>query len=187
MNVAPPRQPFARLAALGLLFALFALLWLGLAAPFIERRADARRASENAESQLARFRAAVEGAASPAPTAPDSALLPFQPPALAAAALQSRVDKAIAAAGGVRETVQPRDAEPIDGAARVAISVNARFDIAALTRFLADVEFGAPYVFVERLEARRLGDARSAPETGPDELSVRMTLSALMRPADGEL
>jgi hypothetical protein len=181
------RPPLSRLAALMLLAAAAALVWFGLAQPLLERRAAALAEIETAGAQRARFRAALDSAAAPPPAAPESALLATEAPALAAAALQRRVDAAIVAAGGARSAVQPLPPETLDGALRVALSVEARFDAAALMRFLHAIETGEPFVFVERLEARRVAGAIEGESDAPDAIAVRMALSALMRPAEGGL
>jgi hypothetical protein len=172
-------RPVSRIAAILLLVAVAAALWAGLAKPFLDRRAEARLAIETAQSQLKRFRAVIAQGAAPAPSAPPGALLAQQAPTLAAAALQQRLDQAIEAAGGVRDSVRPREPETLEAAMRIAVDVDARFSIAALTHFLREIETGDPFVFVEALEVRRFGGGDASP-TEPTELSVSMTLAALM-------
>lgn len=101
-------------------------------------------------------------------------------PALAAAAVQRRLETAAEAAGVEIVSTQSLPPGGEDDAGQVALRADLRASTEALAVLLHDVETGRPFLFVDRLRMRNLrgGVMRMAAETGPAELSVQLDLIA---------
>jgi hypothetical protein len=186
MSVRRLPAPWGALAALGLLALVGALGWLGAVKPHADRRAALQQRAEAAEAQAQRFAAVLAAGPSAAPSrAPGWAAFEASDPMLAAAALQRRLDEAVAAAGGVRRSAQIAEPRKTDGVARVAVTIDAEFEAPALRDFLVAVETGRPVMIVERIEAQRI-DGSLAEPADSGAVSVRATIAAFAPSAAGD-
>lgn len=74
--------------------------------------------------------------------------------ALAAAAMQNRLDAAVEAAGGDLRSVRSQPSDTEDGMVRVRLRAQLSTNIHGLKRLLYVLESGTPLLFVESLEVR---------------------------------
>lgn len=164
---------WAPLAALGLALALPTLVVVAIGAPLAARRAALVERIAAADDQIARLGQTLAAPVSaPAPRAPAWAALDQPTPTLAAAAMQSRLDAMVEAAGGERRAAQTLDPRPAAaGALRVGVTLDATFSAEALSDFLRAVETARPLMVVETLDAQR--EAGSVVDD-PDEGAVAL-------------
>jgi len=180
MSVHLPAR-LSRLAALALLGAVLLGVY-GLAVyPHIHAYPQARADLAEARERLERFRrvaaaaAAVEQEMAAARSAQrmSGAFLDGSSNALAAAAMQNRLDEAVQAAGGAVRSVRSLPAEGEDGLVRLRLRMQLSTTIHGLKRLLYGVETGRPLLFVDALDLRgRL--ARTSQDSDRLEMSEEM-------------
>ncbi|MCG8441996.1 MAG: type II secretion system protein GspM [Caulobacterales bacterium] len=171
---------FSRLSAVSLAAATAALLVFGAVAPLAGHITDRRAEIADLRSQLARFEAAIQGGLSAERvTIVDAALLTGDSEGLAAAGLQALLNDLIAEAGAEMRSIRIEDGEPLDDAVMIPVSAELTADLAGVHRLLHGVESGSPYLFVDRLNARRTrgGDAG-------EPISVRLRVYGLAQARD---
>jgi hypothetical protein len=180
MRPLTPRE--RRLVAIGLLVAVFAVLWLGVASPVISGfvdRADERQSLLTLYARNERVLAGIpvwrEQAEEQRATASKFALTaPTE--ALAAEALKSRLAKLADDVGGAVQAVQEVQEDVPDGWIRVRADL--QLTDGQLYKCLARLESEEPYVVVEHLSIA----ADHALETGHmGPMAVRIEVSAPVR------
>ncbi len=149
----------SRLAALGLLLALPAALWLGAIRPALGALDRLEAEIALLEDQLARFERRIsEGGRRAEIEIAEPALLAAADPSLAAAELQRRLDAAVTGAGGELRSLTVERPEPLGEAAmRIPVSLEATIGMDALAGLMHRIESGAPYLVIETARIRRLG------------------------------
>jgi len=150
----------SRIAALGVLALLLGLLDAGLVAPYLDYLGTLDERVATKAALLDRMRALTE--APPPATAPEGALtrllLPDISDAQAVGQMQDRLKHLAADSGVELQGIQvlPRSETP--GLARLAVRLRASADMAALERFLHEVESAEPVLLVDNLRIQtRLG------------------------------
>ncbi|HUZ74624.1 MAG TPA: type II secretion system protein GspM [Stellaceae bacterium] len=162
----------ARAAALLILLALLAGLWVGPVAAYRGLVDGGARRLAAAEQKLSRYRALLHA---PHPTAmpidATAALFPANSAAQADALLQQALKTAAAAAQVEIEGLQVLQPEAVDGATRIGIRLKGRADIAALDHLLYAIEASPRLLYPDNLqiETRMTGPAAAA---GPLEFQV---------------
>lgn len=169
-------RALSRLAALGLALAVLAAVGLGLIAPLAAHRAALDAEAEALAGQLAALTERLATTAPPARMVVDEpALIEGPSPERAAAALQARLSRSVAAAGGDLRRIRlgrpspigadPATAVPAAEAIAMAVPVEIEFDttVTGMKRFLHDIEAQRPYLVVRALDARRLSRGRDEP------------------------
>jgi Type II secretion system (T2SS), protein M subtype b len=143
----------SRIAALGVLALLLGLLHAGLVAPYLDylTALDERVAIKAA--LLDRMRAVAE--APPPPAAPEGALarllLPDLSDAQAVGQVQDRLKHLAANSGVELQGIQVLPRSDMPGLVRLAVRLRASADMAALQRFLHDIESAEPALLVDNL------------------------------------
>jgi hypothetical protein len=143
----------SRIAAVSVLALLLGLLHAGLVAPYLDylTALDERVAIKAA--LLDRMRALVE--APPPPAAPEGALtrllLPDLSDAQAVGQVQDRLKHLAADSGVELQGIQVLPRSDMPGLARLAVRLRASADMAALQRFLHDIESAEPALLVDNL------------------------------------
>jgi len=143
----------SRIAALGVLALLLGLLHAGLVAPYLDylTALDERVAIKAA--LLDRMRAVAE--APPPPAAPEGALtrllLPDLSDAQAVGQVQDRLKHLAANSGVELQGIQVLPRSDMPGLVRLAVRLRASADMAALERFLHDIESTEPALLVDNL------------------------------------
>lgn len=146
----PQHIPLSRAAAVAILLAVLALLWLGPVGLYENwRDADARAIAAAGET-LARDRALV-AAKEPGPNDGAAILLPAISDAEAAALLQETLKHAAQAADVEIEGMQVMPADTLAGAARVALRLHARGNTAGIARLLYSVAASRPFLYTDHL------------------------------------
>jgi hypothetical protein len=175
----------SRIAALGVLALLLGLLDAGLVAPYLDYVGELDERVATKAALLDRMRAlaeAPEPAAAPA-AALTRLLLPDISDAQAVGQVQDRLKHLAADAGVDLQGIQvlPRGETP--GLARLAVRLRASADMAALLRFLHEVESAEPVLLVDNLRIQsRL--ARGAAPAGAAAVPLDIQLDAIGFKAD---
>jgi len=167
----------SRALSLGLLLVILLVGYLLFVYPWAQAYPDAVKELRETQMRLLRFRelasqaeaVADEAAAARAALLNSGAFIEGSSDALAAAAMQNRLDAAVEAAGGDLRSVRSQPSSVENGMVRVRLRAQLTTNVHGLKRLLYALETGTPLLFVESLEARaRL--ARST--TRSDTLSV---------------
>jgi general secretion pathway protein M len=177
------------LAGLGL--AAYQLLVLPVAAAY----RDAGQAIEHTQGLLQRYRVlaaqrdelAEQVARQEEVAGRSEAYLEGQSDALAAAALQDQVRRAIERAGGELRSTQILPARPADnapGVRRASLRLQLGVDIEGLETLLFELEAGEPYLFIDQITIRegRVRRGRGAP-VADQTLDVNLEIYGYWRSA----
>lgn len=175
-----------RVAALGLLAAVLAVLMFGLAIPIGQRFQELARSMEDQHRQLEQFTTAAAQEASVRTLEQrrqaEFALgefLPGESELVVQANLQTTLS-GIAQASGVRlrsaRKLPDRERAPFK---LTGVGVNLITDIESLRKLLYAIETAQPYLFVEAADVSPLGGANPAPG-GPPLLEVRLDIFAAL-------
>jgi hypothetical protein len=140
----------SRAAAVAVLAAVLAALWLGPVALYRDLRAHDDAALAAAAATLARDRAIV-AAKEPGPGAADTILLPPLSDAEAAALLQETLKRAAQASDVEIEGIEVMPADTLAGAARVGLRLRARGDASGIARLLYAVSASRPLLYSDNL------------------------------------
>jgi len=160
--------PMGRLAALGLLGAILAIVWLGVVGPLLDRYRGDRETVAFAAEQLPRLRQLASQtellraeldriARDPAG---QTRLLGGTSEALAGAELQNRVARD---AAGHRITVRSAQVLPSlveEGFRRITVRVTLEGNLSGLRELLYDIETAQTFLFVSDLEIRSRSGGR---------------------------
>jgi len=146
----PQHIPLSRVAAVAILLALLAALWLGPVAFYQNWRAADAQAIAAAAQTLARDRALV-AAKEPRPNDAAAILLPALSDAEAAALLQETLKHAAQAADVEIDGMQVLPADTLAGAARVGLRLRARGGTAGIARLLYEVAASHPFLYPDNL------------------------------------
>lgn len=183
-----------RIAALALLGALLAVLWLAVAAPAIDSYREDRDTVAFAAEQLQRLRQLA--AATPVlraeleriarDPAGRTRLLGGASDALAGAELQNRVSRDATRHGLALRSAQILPPAEEEGFRRIAIRVALEGNLAGLRRLLYGVETAPAFLFVDNLEIRSRSGGRVRRQRDgtvrPDELlSIRFDVHGYRR------
>lgn len=181
----------SRAAALALLLAVLALVYINLVSPLLQ----AYRTTDEDMERLVRLHGRYEALAATRP-AYESQLAALQDrqaghgvylsgdtDALAAAELQDRVREVIRDHGAKLRSIQILPVKADGNFQRVTVRVQFNGTLAAVHRVLYDLEARKPFAFVENLDIRnRRGTRRNAAENQDPELMIRLDLSGYLRP-----
>lgn len=173
----------SRILALGLLFGLIFAVTFGVVLPIGQRfHASAEQRAE-LEAQLIRFQAAAAGPSLRREVViADAGLIEAPSDALAAAALQERLEAAAARAAIEIASVRVERPTPLEQARKVTLTAELEGDMAALGALLHGLESGAPYVIVEQLSLRGAGRRTGATADSAEKariVAIRLRLSSL--------
>jgi len=186
--------------SLGILLAVVVVLNLAITLPWLRKNHEYDQAIEKASSEIRRYQALQ--AQGPELQARLSSLdqevgsasyyVDAETPALAAAALQSRVKQAVDAVGGKLTSTQSLPLEEEGNAQRVAILVRMGGDVDVLLRVLYALEGEPPLLFVDNLTVRnkrrptrrRRGRQPVTPTTGYT-LDISFELAGYLRSEKG--
>lgn len=140
----------SRAAAVAILAAVLAALWLGPVALYQDLRAHDEAALAAAAATLARDRAALATkGAGPGDAA--QILLPPLSDAEAAALLQETLKRAAQASDVEIEGIEVMPADTLAGAARVGLRLRARGDASGIARLLYAVSASRPLLYADNL------------------------------------
>ena len=148
--------------ALGVLVLMLLLANLAITLPWLRINGDYDQAIDTTTDQIGRYQA-LEAQGPQLKARLDSLhrevesasyYVDAETPALAAAALQSRVKQAVEGAGGTLTSTQSLPLEEEGSAERVAILVRMSGDVDALLRVLYALEGEPPLLFVDNLTVR---------------------------------
>jgi len=174
--LAPPRR-LSQALALSLLLAGMAGGYFLFVHPWAAAYPDALARLDETRQRVERFRdlaaraetIAAQADAARAALLESGAFIQGASDALAAAAIQNRLDAAVEAAGGDLRSVRSQPSDSEDGMVRVRLRAQLSTNIHGLKRLLYTLETGTPLLFIESLEVR----ARIARSTAQsDSLSV---------------
>lgn len=104
---------------------------------------------------------------------------------LAGAALQGRIEAAVAANGGEIRSIRTLPTKTADGMVRIQLSISLSIAHAGLLRTLGELESGEPFLFVDNLQITSAAWRRALlnhPSTA-DTLIVRVDMYGYMPPA----
>jgi putative component of toxin-antitoxin plasmid stabilization module len=179
-----------RVAALGLLLVVAALLWSLIGAPMLDAQRQARSTIERLqpllqragtiESDITALEAEInqikEHVGSP------NGFLDGVNESIAAAELQSRLKRVVEGASGDLRSVQVLPAQDDDGYRRVTVRGQILISLAALQRVLYDLEASQPYLFLDNVAIADRPDNRSPNAAAEDAvLDVRFDVFGYMR------
>jgi hypothetical protein len=170
------RRLLGRVAAIGLLLVLVALLWLGPVDAYLDLVDDnALRLSQQGEL-LQRYRVLARGQTAETTAAasdPGAILYPELSEAQAAALLQERLKTAAAAARVQVNGLQVLNPEVMPGAVRITVRIRGTADIAGLARLVYAIETAQPLLFPDNLQVQaQARPTGSAAETLDFQLDV---------------
>jgi general secretion pathway protein M len=158
----------ARAAALAILLALVALVWLGPVAAYRDLvGADAQRLAE-VDAMLARYRALAEAAPEAKPALDTALLLPDISEAQAVALLQESLKGAAATAQVEIQGLQVLPTDTLGGAPRVGVRLKGRGLIAGLDRLLYAIEASRPLLYPDNLQIQAHGRETGAAQGALD-------------------
>lgn len=169
----------SRVAALALTIAVFAGVAFGLALPAASRYQTLSDEIAGLEAQLAKLRGQESAVvAPPRLEVADPALIEAPTEPLAAAWLQDALSQAAATAGGRVRSLRIEEATPLEAARKLAVTVELTADMSSFAALLHRIETGSPYLFVERLEARRVSGGE---DDAPADVALRLRVFGLAR------
>lgn len=182
----------SRFAALGLLLAVLALPWLGVALPLLDSFAEGERDIAELSAKAERLAAAAaakdewlaQKEALAARRERGGLLLAGASEALAAAALQNTIKTAVARAGGELRSTQPLTTSEEKGFRRIAVRALLTTDAEGLRTLLHAVDAARPLLFVEALEVRGRAVSRRDGEPEEPQLDIRIDVTGFA-PATG--
>ncbi|SMF96953.1 general secretion pathway protein M [Methylomagnum ishizawai] len=194
MNLNQPiRINKSRLAALGLLFGVLAVVYFACLAPLLGL---AREYGENIEelqfrlTRLSKIAAEKEGLVKRlevirAEGEQDDSFLARSTAALASAELQTQIKGAVSEAGGELTSTQVIPEHIEENFTRVAVKVRMNGGTNVLRQVLHNFESAKPSLFIENLNIRPIRVPRNpmakGPQTLPDKLSVDFDVVGYMR------
>jgi general secretion pathway protein M len=173
-----------QLLALGLTIAVLGGLWVGVAAPLLDRyalraeqvharRALARRMAELAETLPAQ-REGARRVAAPGRPAEEGVVLEGASDAIAAAALQGRLQEMAARAGAPLSSVEALPGEAAGAWRRIGVRVAVNAPWPAIIRLLQGIGTASPRMLVDELQLRIPPLLR----TGPRPVEASFTVLA---------
>ncbi len=177
-------KTMSRIAALGLLATVLALVVLGVAMPIVQRFQELAQAIEDQRWQLDQYTAVAAQGANVRPLEQQrqaelalGEFLPGESELVVQANLQTTLT-GLAQASGVRirsaRKLPDRERAPFKLA---GMGINLTTDIESLQRLLHAIETARPYLFVEAADISPLGGANPAPGE-PPMLEVRLDIFA---------
>ena len=170
MNFAE-RISLSRAAALAILLALVAAVWLGPVALYQGLRADDETALAAAAATLARDQSVV-AAQDSGPGDAATILLPALSDAEAAALLQETMKRAAQATDVEIEAIEVLAPDTLAGSARVGLRLHARGDTSGIARLLYAVSASRPLVYADNLHIAAHGAAQGAAQILDFEFEV---------------
>jgi hypothetical protein len=179
-----------RAAAVGLLVAVLALLWLAIAAPLLQAQAEAEdtiarltpllERSRVVEEQIPQLQDELQQVKSRGGS--DASFLQGSSEAIVTAQLQARLKTAIEQANGNLRSIQVLPVREEGPYRRVTVRADTLMNLAALRNALYDVEAStAPYLFVDGIEVRRQEQSAANKQSDDPALAVRMDISGFLR------
>lgn len=189
-----PQGRAGRLTAVALLCLVLAVLWVGLAQPYLGHLADQRDERAELHTLLPRYltvaaelpalrtAALARAAAAPGGTVPEGGrLLRGATDAAASAELLSLSRQLVTAAGGTlvtAENLPPADTQPLR---RLGVRLTLDGDLDLLVRLLTAAAGAGPYLRVGELEATMLGVGTPAGEGVAPRLKLSLNLAGWRR------
>ena len=179
-------KPMRRMAAVGLLAAVLAVLMFGVAMPIVQRFEELAQSMEDQYRQLEEFTAAAAQETSVRTLEQRrqaeftlGEFLPGQSELVVQANLQTTLT-GIAQASGVRirsaRKLPDRERGPFK---LTGVGINLTTDIESLQKLLYAIETARPYLLVEAADVSPLGGVSPAPG-GPPLLEVRLDIFAAL-------
>jgi general secretion pathway protein M len=169
-----------RKAISALIYTVVVLGLAGYALATAGRVLSARADVDALRERLAALKAHERGGAGPAANAADgSPLLREATITLAGAALQQRVEQAVARAGGALQSDEVALDGPGEKDGLIRVTANLELAQSGLQPLLYDLEAGMPYLFVEALDVQSpqaLGEADNGP------MRIALTVSSRWEP-----
>jgi general secretion pathway protein M len=158
-----PNGPRGRMLALGLTALTLLLLWFGIIGPALAWYSG-RAERLDQQSMLARHMAALaatlpqlehQAAALPTTSANPDALLPGETDAVAAAALQERMQDMASRAGASLSSVEMLPVTQLGQFRRIGLRVALQAELANVVHLLQSVEAAKPRMLVDELDLQR--------------------------------
>lgn len=165
----------SRGAALVVLLAILAALWLGPVNAYVSLIGTGSAQLASVEKKLADFRSLAETPGDPrAGTDPQAVFLPEASDAETVALLQETLKRAATASQVEIEGLQILQVEPVSGARRIAVRLRGRGDMPGLERLLYAIEAARPVLYPDNLQL--LSRPAAAP-AAPTMLNFQLDVS----------
>ena len=182
----------SKLAALGLLLMVLALVYFAVVTPLLGLGKEYRETVDDLRFRQQHLQKIADGKDALTKRLEDiralarknEAFLPTSTAALAAADLQTRIKQAVSAAGGELSSTQVIPERNEENAVRVGVKIRMTGSTAVLRQVLHSFESGKPYLFIENLNIRPIRVPRNPREKNPtveDRLSVDFDVIGYMQ------
>ncbi len=182
----------SKLAALGLLLMVLALVYFAVVTPLLGLGKEYRETVDDLRFRQQHLQKIADGKDALTKRLEDiralarknEAFLPTSTAALAAADLQTRIKQAVSAAGGELSSTQVIPERNEENAVRVGVKIRMTGSTAVLRQVLHSFESGKPYLFIENLNIRPIRMPRNPREKNPtveDRLSVDFDVIGYMQ------
>jgi general secretion pathway protein M len=182
----------SRLAAVGLLLLLIALVIGGVVYPLMSLGQEYRERVEDLQFRLDRLQQVAQNKDVLTQrlerikmlARKNDAFLPTNTAALASAELQTRIKQTVSAAGGELSSTQVIPERNEENTIRIGVKMRLTGSTGMLRQVLQDFESGKPYLFIENLNIRPIRMPRNPREKNPvieDRLSIDFDVIAYMQ------
>lgn len=182
--------PMSRIAAVGLLALLLAILYAAIVRPLWQAHHEQREMIAEQQQQLDRYRRFAAARADLADRleqlrndrSSDEGYLEGENETLVAAQLQNRVRSVIQESGAKLASTQVLPGADEEGFRRIAVRVSMACTMADLQKILYELEAGRPYLFLDNVDVsgeqarRRIGEPASR-----EELNVSFDVFGFIR------
>ncbi len=182
----------SKLAAVGLLLLLIALLIGGVVYPLMSLGQEYRERVEDLQFRLDRLQQVARNKDALTQrlerikmlAQKNDAFLPTNTAALASAELQTRIKQTVSSAGGELSSTQVIPERNEENAVRIGVKMRLTGSTSMLRQVLQDFESGKPYLFIENLNIRPIRMPRNPRDKNPvieDRLSIDFDVIAYMQ------
>ena len=182
----------SKLAAVGLLLLLIALLIGGVVYPLMSLGQEYRERVEDLQFRLDRLQQVARNKDALTQrlerikmlAQKNDAFLPTNTAALASAELQTRIKQTVISAGGELSSTQVIPERNEENAVRIGVKMRLTGSTSMLRQVLQDFESGKPYLFIENLNIRPIRMPRNPRDKNPvieDRLSIDFDVIAYMQ------
>ena len=182
----------SKLAAVGLLLLLIALLIGGVVYPLMSLGQEYRERVEDLQFRLVRLQQVARNKDALTQrlerikmlAQKNDAFLPTNTAALASAELQTRIKQTVSSAGGELSSTQVIPERNEENTVRIGVKMRLTGSTSMLRQVLQDFESGKPYLFIENLNIRPIRMPRNPRDKNPvieDRLSIDFDVIAYMQ------
>ena len=182
----------SKLAAVGLLLLLIALLIGGVVYPLMSLGQEYRERVEDLQFRLDRLQQVARNKDALTQrlerikmlAQKNDAFLPTNTAALASAELPTRIKQTVSSAGGELSSTQVIPERNEETAVRIGVKMRLTGSTSMLRQVLQDFESGKPYLFIENLNIRPIRMPRNPRDKNPvieDRLSIDFDVIAYMQ------